>query len=152
MAFHKSSVDKPRNKKKFLTARNVEDMASAGTTEIIHAADLVITDAAREVAIDLNIKIINPALVKARMQNFTEQKLVTNEASFSELQSLEKRIDQLRKSTSLNQALKVDLDSNIDQKAILSLNKKDQTVIFELVDLIRSHWQPRFKSNKQLKI
>lgn len=34
-------------------------MAAAGRTEIVHAVDLVITDAARETAHDLGVRIVN---------------------------------------------------------------------------------------------
>jgi hypothetical protein len=58
MPIYRIPAERPRQSKRFLTARDVEDMAAAHVREVIHTADLVITDAAREVASDLGIKII----------------------------------------------------------------------------------------------
>lgn len=57
MPYYRAPAERPRQPKRFLTAREVEDMAATGKTEIVHADDLVITDAARETAEDLGVRI-----------------------------------------------------------------------------------------------
>jgi hypothetical protein len=59
MAYFRPSADKARTGKRFLTVRNLEDMAASGVLQVIHTPDLVITDAAREAASSLNITIIH---------------------------------------------------------------------------------------------
>lgn len=58
MGFHRTPLERPREQKRFLTVREVEDMAKANIGQIVQAPDLVITDAAREAAIDLGIQIL----------------------------------------------------------------------------------------------
>lgn len=60
MPYFNASEERPRRAKRFLTAREVEDMVATGCTEIIHLEDMVITDAAREVAHDLGLRIRAP--------------------------------------------------------------------------------------------
>lgn len=149
MAFHKISIEKPRVSKKFLTARNVEDMAAAGATEIIHAPDLVITDAARETAIDLNIKIINPTLLINR-ESKSQSSVSVQQSSFK---AIENSLHSTGKTIKLNPgAFEVPgAISNVrNENVFCSLGTKDEALIQELVDLIRQNWQPKFKSNKQL--
>ena len=59
MATFKTPAERAREKKRFLTVREVEDLAAANIAEIVHTSDLVITDAARETAIDLGIRIVS---------------------------------------------------------------------------------------------
>lgn len=61
MPYYRAPAERPRQPKRFLTSREVEDMAAAGQTEIVHADDLVITDAARETAQDLGVRISKAA-------------------------------------------------------------------------------------------
>lgn len=61
MPYYRAPAERPRQPKRFLTSREVEDMAAAGQTEIVHADDLVITDAARETAQDLGLRISKAA-------------------------------------------------------------------------------------------
>ncbi len=61
MPYYSAPAERPRQPKRFLTVREVEDMAAAGQTEIDHADDLVITDAARETAADLGVRITREA-------------------------------------------------------------------------------------------
>lgn len=60
MAYFKPPQERPRHVKRFLTVRDVEDAAADGCRQILEAADLVITDAARETAHDLGVAIIRP--------------------------------------------------------------------------------------------
>lgn len=57
MSYFRPSNERARVTKRFLTAREVEDMAAAGAVEIVHVDGLVITDAARETADDLGLRI-----------------------------------------------------------------------------------------------
>lgn len=149
MAFHKTPIDKPRVSKKFLTARNVEDMALAGVVEIIHSPDLVITDAARETAIDLKIKIINPAILRNR--EISNQSLAT--IPKSSINSVENSASASREMAKLN-SNSIERISSVsgmrNENLTYRLGNKDEAVIRELVELIRQNWQPRFKTNKQL--
>lgn len=60
MAYFRPSQERAFVTKRFLTAREVEDMAAAGAVEIVHVDGLVITDAARETAHDLGLRIRQP--------------------------------------------------------------------------------------------
>ncbi|NGX95381.1 MAG: hypothetical protein G4V63_09180 [Candidatus Afipia apatlaquensis] len=60
MSYFRPSNERERVTKRFLTAREVEDMAAAGAVEIVHVDGLVITDAARETADDLGLRITKP--------------------------------------------------------------------------------------------
>lgn len=60
MPYYRAPAERPRQAKRFLTSREVEDMAAGGQTEIVHVDDIVITDAARETAHDLGIRIVRP--------------------------------------------------------------------------------------------
>lgn len=60
MPYYRPVQERPRQVKQFLTVREVEDMAAAGATEILHVEGLVITDAAREAAHDLGLRIRQP--------------------------------------------------------------------------------------------
>lgn len=60
MSYFRPSNERARVTKHFLTAREVEDMAAAGAVEIVHVDGLVITDAARETADDLGLRIRKP--------------------------------------------------------------------------------------------
>lgn len=60
MPYYRPAQERPRQAKQFLTVREVEDMAAAGATEVLHVEGLVITDAAREAAHDLGLKIRQP--------------------------------------------------------------------------------------------
>ena len=60
MPYFQASEERPRRSKRFLTAREVEDLAAAGATEIALLEDMVITDAARETAADLALPIRAP--------------------------------------------------------------------------------------------
>lgn len=60
MSYFRPSNERARVTKRFLTAREVEDMAAAGAVEIVHVDGLVITDAARETADDLGLRIRQP--------------------------------------------------------------------------------------------
>ncbi len=57
MPYYHAPAERPRQPKRFLTTREVEEMAAAGQTEIVLADDMVITDAARETAHDLDVRI-----------------------------------------------------------------------------------------------
>lgn len=59
MSFHHTPIERPRQQKRFLTVRDVEDFAASGGRQIVHNSDLVITDAAREAASDLQIVIVS---------------------------------------------------------------------------------------------
>ncbi len=61
MPYFSPAKERPRQTKRFLTVREVEDMAAQGTREIVHEDGLVITDAAREAAHDLGVRIVKPA-------------------------------------------------------------------------------------------
>lgn len=61
MSFHRVPTERPRVAKRFLTVRDIEDLAASGGGQIVHTPDLVITDAAREVANELNIAIVKPS-------------------------------------------------------------------------------------------
>lgn len=60
MPYYRAPTERPRQSKRFLTIRDIEDAVSTGCREIVHAADLVITDAAREAAHDLGVAIVRP--------------------------------------------------------------------------------------------
>jgi len=60
MAYFRPSQERAHVTKRFLTAREVEDMAAAGAAEIVQVDGLVITDAARETAQDLGLRIKQP--------------------------------------------------------------------------------------------
>jgi hypothetical protein len=60
MAYFRPSQERALVTKRFLTAREVEDMAAAGAVEIMQVDGLVITDAARETAHDLGLRIRQP--------------------------------------------------------------------------------------------
>jgi hypothetical protein len=60
MPYYPAPAERPRQAKRFLTAREVEDMAAGGRTEIVHLDDMVITDAARDAADDLGMRIVKP--------------------------------------------------------------------------------------------
>jgi hypothetical protein len=60
VTYFRPSQERPRVAKRFLTAREVEDMAAAGASEIALTEGLVITDAAREAAHDLGLRIAKP--------------------------------------------------------------------------------------------
>jgi len=60
MAYFRPSQERALVTKRFLTAREVEDMAAAGAVEITQVDGLVITDAAREIAHDLGLRITQP--------------------------------------------------------------------------------------------
>ncbi len=60
MPYYRPAQERPRQAKRFLTVREVEDMATAGATEILQVEGLVITDAAREAAHDLGLRIRQP--------------------------------------------------------------------------------------------
>lgn len=60
MAYFRPSQERAHVTKRFLTAREVEDMAAAGAVEIVQVDGLVITDAARETAHDLGLRIKQP--------------------------------------------------------------------------------------------
>ena len=60
MPYYRAPAERPRQAKRFLTSREVEDMAAGGQTEIVHVDDMVITDAARETAHDLGMRIVLP--------------------------------------------------------------------------------------------
>jgi hypothetical protein len=60
MPYFRAPAERPRQAKRFLTSREVEDMAADGRTEIVHQDDMVITDAARETAHDLGVRIVKP--------------------------------------------------------------------------------------------
>lgn len=60
MAYFRPSQERPKAPKRFLTSREVEDLAAAGTVEIVQVDGLVITDAARETAHDLGLRIKKP--------------------------------------------------------------------------------------------
>jgi hypothetical protein len=60
MAYFRPSQERALVTKRFLTAREVEDMAAAGAVEILQVDGLVITDAARETAHDLGLRIKQP--------------------------------------------------------------------------------------------
>lgn len=57
MPYYPAPAERPRQPKRFLTSREVEDMVAVGQTTIVHIDDLVITDAARETAQDLGLRI-----------------------------------------------------------------------------------------------
>lgn len=61
MPYYSAPTERPRQPKRFLTVREVEDLAAAGQAEIVQDDDLMITDAAREVAHDLGVRITKPA-------------------------------------------------------------------------------------------
>lgn len=58
MSFHSKAKERPQARKRFLTAREVSEMGTAGVRQIAVGADLVITDAARETAIDFGISLV----------------------------------------------------------------------------------------------
>lgn len=60
MPYYRLTQERPRQAKQFLTVREIEDMVAAGATEVLHVEGLVITDAAREAAHDLGLKIRRP--------------------------------------------------------------------------------------------
>lgn len=60
MPYFSPAKERPRQTKRFLTVREVEDMAAQGTHEIVQDEGLVITDAAREAAHDLGVRIVKP--------------------------------------------------------------------------------------------
>lgn len=60
MAYFRPSQERAFVSKRFLTAREVEDMAAAGAVEIVQVDGMVITDAARETAHDLGLRIKQP--------------------------------------------------------------------------------------------
>lgn len=60
MVYFRPSPERALVAKRFLTAREVEDMAATGTVEIVQVDGLVITDAARETAHDLGLRIKQP--------------------------------------------------------------------------------------------
>lgn len=68
MSYFSPPTERPRHVKRFLTAREVEDLAAAGEKQIVHAVDMVITDAAREVAHDLGLRIVPPDESAARQR------------------------------------------------------------------------------------
>ena len=59
MPYYRAPAERPAKPRDF-TSREVEDMAAGGQTEIVHVDDMVITDAARETAHDLGIRIVRP--------------------------------------------------------------------------------------------
>lgn len=61
MPYFSPAKERPRQAKRFLTVREVEDMVAQGTREIVQEDGLVITDAAREAAHDLGVRIVKPA-------------------------------------------------------------------------------------------
>lgn len=61
MPYFQQAQERPRQKKRFLTVREIEDMATEGHLEIVHDEGLVITDAGREAAHDLGVRIVKPA-------------------------------------------------------------------------------------------
>lgn len=60
MPYYRAPAERPRQPKRFVTSREIEDMAAEGRTEIVHLEDMVITDAARETAHDLGVRIVKP--------------------------------------------------------------------------------------------
>ncbi|THD63404.1 MAG: hypothetical protein E7813_18440 [Bradyrhizobium sp.] len=60
MTYFRPSQERAHVTKRFLTAREVEDIAAAGAVEIVQVDGLVITDAARETAQDLGLRIKQP--------------------------------------------------------------------------------------------
>jgi hypothetical protein len=142
MAIHKPSIDRPPVRKKFLTARNVEDIAASGVAEIVQTSDLIITDAARETAIDLNIKIVafSEQLKKSKgddiLTPLTLQAQSTNETSSPQKLAAVMESPSVRKTSSLG-----------DRKAC---GQTEQPVISELVALIRKTWKPAKKQSRKL--
>lgn len=60
MPYFQQAQELPRQKKRFITVREIEDMAADGRLEIVHDDGLVITDAGREAAHDLGVRIVKP--------------------------------------------------------------------------------------------
>ncbi|MCX7309004.1 MAG: hypothetical protein NTZ72_14095 [Afipia sp.] len=60
MAYFRPSQERLFTAKRFLTEREVEDLAAAGAREIVQVNGLVITDAAKEKAHDLGLVIKQP--------------------------------------------------------------------------------------------
>jgi hypothetical protein len=147
MAIHKPSIDRPPVRKKFLTARNVEDIAASGVAEIVQTSDLIITDAARETAIDLNIKIVafSEQLKKSKgddiLTPLTLQAHSTNETSSPQKLAAVMESPSVRKTSSLG-----------DRKAYGGVQggQTEQPVISELVALIRKTWKPAKKQSRKL--
>ncbi|MBX3591566.1 MAG: hypothetical protein KF755_11720 [Burkholderiaceae bacterium] len=82
MAYFSPAQERPRQTKRFVTVREVEDMAAQGTREIVQDEGLVITDAAREAAHDLGVRIVKPAQ-QAVPQERTSSKQVAAPAAAS---------------------------------------------------------------------
>ena len=66
MASDRTSSDKPRTPKRFVTVREIHDLANAGTRELVTGANVVITDAAREAAAEGADPIVIVARTDAR--------------------------------------------------------------------------------------
>ena len=58
MSIDRKAIDRPPARKRFVTAREMRDLADAGIGELVATGDLVITDAARELASDLGIALV----------------------------------------------------------------------------------------------
>ena len=115
-------AERPRPNRRFLTAREVEDMADANIREIVYSPDMIITDAARETAIDLGIRIVAADAVSPPAPPATPQPAVA------------------RLGTAPAPA----------RAAAVPAAAATDDLVRALVDAIRTHWRPVKRYTRQL--
>ena len=129
MSYYCAPVERPRQTKRFLTVRDVEDAAASGCREIVHTADLIITDAARETAHDLGVSIVKP---KADVPAAAPQPVV------AAVQTPSRAVAPILNSPP--PAFTTQHDSGAGQHPLVQ----------ELVRAIRNKWQPVKRRQRQL--
>ena len=146
MAAYKLPAERPRERKRFLTAREVEDMAAADVPEIIHASDLVITDAAREAASDLGIRIVSPEDQRRRAN-------IANAGTLAPAREPDRTTYPVSGSATLGVAATAP-QRDTPQGASIASDASPRLADDELVDAvaaaIRARWRPAQRYSRQL--
>lgn len=147
MAIYKTSTERPRERKRFLTARQVEDMAAANVSEIAYSPGLVITDAAREMAIDLGIRIVPEA---EKRRNANESKSGANPLR-------QETDDNARPSESLaaHGRVKATVQGSAGTRRLPDVHggnpwKSEDALVRAVVDAIQARWRPVRRYSRQL--
>lgn len=138
MSFHRIPIERPRLTKRFLTVRDIEDLAASGGGQIVHNPDLVITDAAREVANELNIAIVKPAATQPAAA-------LPAGLSTPEVKAIERPPENRFPGSSSAQMFGQNSSGGLFKASINS-----PPLVQELVRAIQSKWRPVKRRHRQL--
>jgi hypothetical protein len=146
MATFKAPVERAREKKRFLTVREVEDLAAAKAEEIIHTPDLVITDAAREVAIDLGIRIVSDDEVRRRASKGQSSAIPAVRGDTAPARSPGQAVP----ATGLEVKPANAGTQRPADAGVAAPQSSDDALVRAIVDAIRARWRPTQRYSRQL--